>query len=399
MMKKYNNIKPTSLKGNDQINRMRSLMGMAPINENTKTSVVELTKKGPDGKVYGIVRENHKYFIKTTDKQNNLVAEDFSYVGGLQNKTKKAYDSYSQAAKQLNLKFISLNEALGVTKPINILKNDNLLAETYESYSEAPKGSQPDTTLGNVKSMGQNDGHDDEIMNEGLDEGSFNEWCESQGFDEGAGISCAREALSVANKNDDDELKKKVIFYMNTVKPEGHDFDYISEADDKDEKDRDRQRYNKSQPWETNQSDDKDKKDRDRERHNKSQSWERTNEADDKDKKDKDREMQNWSQNWENTGYQKLFHDEMKRMGYDPNDFSEMSDNEKRNLFNRLDKKWTSKEEAKNESVELTETERAIDNIIRELRGDVIKESTTKLKITTAINNIKKGEDSSKKKA
>ena len=101
-----NKIRPTTLKGNDQINRMKGLMNITPINEDTKTSVVELTKRGPDGKVYGIVRENHKYFIKVTDKSNDLVAEDFSYIGGLQNKTDKAYDSYSQATKQLNLKFI-----------------------------------------------------------------------------------------------------------------------------------------------------------------------------------------------------------------------------------------------------------------------------------------------------
>ena len=159
-----NNIRPNGLKGNDQVNRMRSLMGMSPVNENTTRSVVELTKKGPDGKVYGIVRENHKYFIKVTEKSNNLVAEDFNYIGGLQNKTDKSYNSYSEATKHLNLKFISLNEALGKTDSINVLKNDNLLAESFEAYSEKPKGSQPDKPLGTVKEMGKNDGHEDEVI-------------------------------------------------------------------------------------------------------------------------------------------------------------------------------------------------------------------------------------------
>lgn len=161
---KNNNIRPTGLKGNDQTNRMRKLMGMAPINENTKNSVVELTKMGPDGKVYGIVRENHKYFIKVTNKKQNLVAENFMYIGGLKNKTDKSYDSYSQATKQLNLKFLSLNEALGKTETINVLKNDNLLSESFDSYSEKPKGSQPDTPLGTVKDEGKNDGHEEEII-------------------------------------------------------------------------------------------------------------------------------------------------------------------------------------------------------------------------------------------
>jgi|TARA_R110000851_G_scaffold196444_2_gene347343 hypothetical protein len=163
---KNNNINPTGLKGNDHLSRMRSLMGVTPITENTKTSVVELTKTGPDGKVYGIVRENHKYFIKITNKKQNLIAEDFRYMGGLQNKTEKSYDSYSQATKQLNLKFLSLNESLDKTVQINVLQNDNLLAESFDSYSEKPKKSQPDSTLGTVKTAGQNNGPIDGMPNE-----------------------------------------------------------------------------------------------------------------------------------------------------------------------------------------------------------------------------------------
>lgn len=163
-MKNNNNIRPTGLKGNDQVSRMKNLMGIAHITENTKTSVVELTKTGPDGKVYGIVRENHKYFIKITNKKQNLIAEDFRYMGGLQNKTEKSYDSYSQATKQLNLKFLSLNEALEKSEQINVLQNDNLLAESFDSYSEKPKKSQPDSALGTVKEIGKNDGHEEEII-------------------------------------------------------------------------------------------------------------------------------------------------------------------------------------------------------------------------------------------
>tara|TARA_R110000796_G_scaffold11198_5_gene37381 strand:+ start:6199 stop:6921 length:723 start_codon:yes stop_codon:yes gene_type:complete len=165
-MKNSNNIRPADLKGVDKVNRMKSLMGIVPLSENVKRSVVELTKLGPDGKVYGIVRENHKYFIKVTDKTENPITEDFQYIGGLQNKLEKAYDSYSSATKQLNLKFLSLNEAIGGSETINVLKNDNLLDEGFDSYPENPKSSQPDTLLGTVKSPGKNDGHDEEIIDE-----------------------------------------------------------------------------------------------------------------------------------------------------------------------------------------------------------------------------------------
>lgn len=130
-MKKGNIIRPTGLKGNDKLNRMRELMGQSPINEGVKRSVVELTKEGPDGKVYAIVRENHEYYIKVSENKSNLVTEDFQYIGGLQNKKDKAYPSYAKAIKQLNLKFMSLNEAIGRKGQINVFQDDNLINEHH----------------------------------------------------------------------------------------------------------------------------------------------------------------------------------------------------------------------------------------------------------------------------
>jgi hypothetical protein len=124
-------VRPTGLKGTEKINRMKELMGSTPLNEDVKNSVVELTKLGPDGKVYGIVREGHNYFIKVTDKQSNIVTEDFNYIGGLMNKTSEAYPTYAKAIKQLNLKFMSLNEAYGKTGNFNVFADDNLLTEHH----------------------------------------------------------------------------------------------------------------------------------------------------------------------------------------------------------------------------------------------------------------------------
>ena len=129
-----NRIVQVGLKGKEITERMINLMGITPINENRKTSVVELTKKGPDGKVYGIVRENHEYYIKTTNKTKNLVVEDFSYIGGLMNKKSEAYGSYAKAIKHLNLKFKSLNEAYGVSNNINVFEDDKLLKEDIASF-------------------------------------------------------------------------------------------------------------------------------------------------------------------------------------------------------------------------------------------------------------------------
>lgn len=128
-MKKENKIYPVGLKGNQINERMKELMGITPINESIKNFVIELTKLGPDGKAYAIVRENHEYYIKTTDKKSGLIGEDFKYIGGLMNKKSEAYPSYAKAIKQLNLKFRSLAEAHNFEGEINITVDDNLLSE------------------------------------------------------------------------------------------------------------------------------------------------------------------------------------------------------------------------------------------------------------------------------
>jgi len=134
-----NKINPVGLKGREINERMKELMGITPINENKRTSVVELTKKGPDGKVYGIVRENHEYYIKVTNKTKNIVTEDFSYIGGLKNIKQEAYSSYAKALKHLNLKFNSLKEAYGVSENINVFEDDKLLKEDVANFY-SPQG-------------------------------------------------------------------------------------------------------------------------------------------------------------------------------------------------------------------------------------------------------------------
>lgn len=132
-----NNINPKGLKGNEAISRMKDLMGIKPITENTiERSEALITKKGPDNKIYAIIRENHKYHIKSTTNKSNLVVEDFQYNGGLVNKHKSGYSSYAEAIKQLNLTFISLSESLGLSNTVNSFLNDNILKENNEMPPE-----------------------------------------------------------------------------------------------------------------------------------------------------------------------------------------------------------------------------------------------------------------------
>ena len=164
------NVNPKSLKGNDQLDRVRELMGkMQPLNESTSLSELELIKKGPNNVIYGIVRENHKYFIKTTNKTSGtLVAEDFDYIGGLQNKFSEAYNSYAAVTKQLNLKFDMLNESLGIKTHNNILESDGIAAAGYGFVVEEEEVvEEQEDTWGDDEEMGEEDLVSEEEIEEG----------------------------------------------------------------------------------------------------------------------------------------------------------------------------------------------------------------------------------------
>jgi hypothetical protein len=125
-MKKFTN--PKTLKGQDKINRITDLMGrMTTLNESTSLSEIDFIKKGPNGIVYGVIRENHNYFIKTTEKTSGtLVSEDFEYVGGVKNKYDERYHSYAEALKHLNMKFDMLNESYGIETGTNLFESDGV---------------------------------------------------------------------------------------------------------------------------------------------------------------------------------------------------------------------------------------------------------------------------------
>ena len=123
-----NFINPKKIKGQDQLDRIKDLMGkMGTLNESKSFSELELIKKGPNNIVYGIVRENHDYFIKTCEKTSGeFLSEDFQYIGGDKNKFDERYKSYAEAIKHLNMKFDMLNESFGVEKNNSIFESDGV---------------------------------------------------------------------------------------------------------------------------------------------------------------------------------------------------------------------------------------------------------------------------------
>jgi len=119
------NINPKSLKGRDLLNKTLSLMDkLNPINESVGSNAnLEYVKMAPDGTVYGIIKEYHRYFIKTTGNPEFLIS-DFNYIGGVQNKMDESYSSYEDALKHLNIRFRDLNEIHGITSGTNLFESD-----------------------------------------------------------------------------------------------------------------------------------------------------------------------------------------------------------------------------------------------------------------------------------
>jgi hypothetical protein len=122
-------------KRDEQIARIQGLMTYGISSTPKKTPITE-SIEGPDGKIYAIIREGSKFYIKSATKGSELVAESFGYIGGFMNKKNNEFSSYNQASKNLELKVRSLNEAYGVNKPVELLnpdKKETLMVEMTDA--------------------------------------------------------------------------------------------------------------------------------------------------------------------------------------------------------------------------------------------------------------------------
>ena len=96
-----------------QLQRMKSLMRYGAVNENKKqvNGAMEYHAIGADGKAYGVIRENQKFYIKTADKKNEMVVESYEYIGGFCNKKQYEYTSLSEAKKDFDFKLMSIRDS------------------------------------------------------------------------------------------------------------------------------------------------------------------------------------------------------------------------------------------------------------------------------------------------
>lgn len=95
--------------------RLRSLSGISDkLNESKGLDTRTLVnfERSKDGTAYGIVKENHNYFIKKSlVKGDALKASDFTHINGIENKGRYEFKSLSEAEKQRNFYVKGINEA------------------------------------------------------------------------------------------------------------------------------------------------------------------------------------------------------------------------------------------------------------------------------------------------
>lgn len=101
---------------NNEIEKMKKLCNYGLVKESkfkpsTKNSTIEYQTQAADGKHYAIVKECKNYYIKYSEPRNNMVTENFEYIGGISNKKNNCFNSYNQAFKQLEMKLKSIRES------------------------------------------------------------------------------------------------------------------------------------------------------------------------------------------------------------------------------------------------------------------------------------------------
>lgn len=130
----------------NELSRMQDLMTYGRQNEEKKynDNHLEYFAKGADNKMYGVIREGTKFYIKEAKKdadQKHLVAESFDYIGGWNNRKNNEYESLPKALKLFDMKMINLAEQFNksgkvITETTNPDRKDASVIRTESMRNE-----------------------------------------------------------------------------------------------------------------------------------------------------------------------------------------------------------------------------------------------------------------------
>lgn len=129
------------------VQRMRELSNIyKPVNEGLKNSSLIDYLRAANGTAYGIIKENHQYFIKVSNKQGtDLNVTDFAYIGGLENKLRYEHKSLAEANKNRNFYLITINESISTYKPA--IREKGVITEEIDG---SQKGADANKATGSI---------------------------------------------------------------------------------------------------------------------------------------------------------------------------------------------------------------------------------------------------------
>ena len=97
---------------NARLRQLANIGGTSSLKESRSLGELIDVKRTADGVAYGIVKENHHYYIKKGGLKENPSVADFAYIGGLSNITEHQYPSLATADKNRNFLLATINESL-----------------------------------------------------------------------------------------------------------------------------------------------------------------------------------------------------------------------------------------------------------------------------------------------
>lgn len=124
----------------EQVQRMKNLMNYGlKENKQPEYSDVEYSKMAADGKLYGIVREGSKFYIKVAKNPNaGAISENFDYIDGFRNRKYNMFESFASAQRFFCEKLQCINESVDDKQKRVIAESWNL-DEKKEVIEEGTK--------------------------------------------------------------------------------------------------------------------------------------------------------------------------------------------------------------------------------------------------------------------
>jgi hypothetical protein len=198
----------------EQKKRIETLMGLNNVKQHlNEHKDVEFSKKGADGKIYAIVREQHKFYIMEGLPKKDLMVEDLKYISGVGNKHKDNYPNYERALVNLQLKLQNINENVnGIknNKPIDCFKSEfHLLEEQLKrNKNNANKdNSNWSDTLKKMKVNFDKKNSTVTLMNEGVED--------------------KEDYIEINNSEEDNEINDDVVANDETIINDDENVDYL----------------------------------------------------------------------------------------------------------------------------------------------------------------------------